>query len=165
MFGANMRLPERYVFFVGGWERRKNVPFLMREFAAADLDGVNLVLGGGTDPQRAELTQLADELHIADRTTMLGWIDDEDLPAIYSGALCFAYPSEYEGFGLQLCEAMATGCPTFASRATCLPEILGDGGETFATGLFRRARRVVATRVDRRSFPQEPGRPGPRPRA
>jgi len=125
-------MPARYVFYVGGWERRKNIPFLMREFAAANLDGVHLVLGGGTDPQRAELTQLAGELRIADRTTMLGWIDDEDLPAIYSGALCFAYPSEYEGFGLQLCEAMASGCPTFASRATSLPEVLGSGGETFA---------------------------------
>jgi glycosyltransferase involved in cell wall biosynthesis len=125
-------LPARYVFYVGGWERRKNIPFLMREFAAANLDSVHLVLGGGTDPQRAELMQLAGELRIRDRTTMLGWIDDEDLPAIYSGALCFAYPSEYEGFGLQLCEAMAAGCPTLASRATSLPEVLGDGGETFA---------------------------------
>lgn len=126
------QLPSRYVFYVGGWERRKNIPFLMRAFAAANLDGVSLVLGGGTDRQRADLTQLAIELRIADRTTMLGWIDDEDLPAIYSGALCFAYPSEYEGFGLQLCEAMATGCPTFAAHATSLPEVLGDGGETFA---------------------------------
>ena len=125
-------LPARYVFYVGGWEARKNVPFLMREFAAAKLDGVNLVLGGGSEHERAELTQLARELHVADRIRMLGWIDDEDLPAIYSSALCFAYPSEYEGFGLQLCEAMAAGCPTFAARATSLPEVLGDGGETFA---------------------------------
>src|SRR5258707_4232308 len=88
-------LPARYVFYVGGWERRKNIPFLMREFAAANLDSVNLVLGGGTEPQRAELTQLAFELHIADRITILGWIDDEFLPALYCGALCFAYASEY----------------------------------------------------------------------
>ncbi len=125
-------LPVRYVFYVGGWERRKNIPFMMREFAAANLDGVNLVLGGGTEPQHSDLTRLARELRIDDRATMLGWIDDEDLPAIYSGALCFVYPSEYEGFGLQLCEAMATGCPTFAARASSLPEVLGDGGETFA---------------------------------
>ena len=41
------------------------------------------------------------------------------------------YPSEYEGFGLQLCEAMACGCPVLAARASCLPEVLGNGGETF----------------------------------
>jgi glycosyltransferase involved in cell wall biosynthesis len=125
-------LAGRYVFYVGGWEMRKNIPFLMREFAAANLNGVSLVLGGGSEHQRAQLTQLARELHVSDRTRMLGWIDDEDLPAIYSGALCFAYPSEYEGFGLQLCEAMATGCPTLAARASSLPEVLGAGGATFA---------------------------------
>ncbi len=124
-------LPGRYVLYVGGWEMRKNIPFLMREFAAANLFGVSLLLGGGTEHQRAELTQLARELDIADRIKMLGWIDDDDLAAIYAGALCFAYPSEYEGFGLQLCEAMATGCPTLAARATSLPEVLGAGGETF----------------------------------
>jgi len=138
-------LPARYVFYVGGWERRKNIPFLLREFAAANLEGVNLVLGGGSDLQRTELAQLARELRVADRTAMLGWIDDEDLPALYSAAMCFAYPSEYEGFGLQLCEAMATGCPTLAACATSLPEVLGGGGETFAldssgslAGLLRR---------------------------
>jgi len=129
---AKYDLPARYVLYIGGWELRKNVPFLIRAFAAANPDGVDLVLGGGSEHPRVELTRLARELRVADRIKMLGWIDDEDLPAIYSGALCFAYPSEYEGFGLQLCEAMATGCPTFAARATSLPEVLGDGGETFA---------------------------------
>jgi glycosyltransferase involved in cell wall biosynthesis len=124
-------LPGRYVFYVGGCETRKNIPFLIREFAAANLLGVSLLLGGGSEHQRTELGQLARELDVADRTRILGWIDDDDLPTIYAGALCFAYPSEYEGFGLQLCEAMATGCPTLAARETSLTEVLGAGGETF----------------------------------
>ena len=47
--------PPRYVFYVGGWEGRKNVPFLVRGFAAAGLDGVSLVLAGGREGQRAAL--------------------------------------------------------------------------------------------------------------
>ena len=75
---------------------------------------------------------LAQALGLGERVRLLDWIDDEDLPALYAEALTFAYPSEYEGFGLQLCEAMAVGCPVLAARASCLPEILGDGGETFS---------------------------------
>jgi glycosyltransferase involved in cell wall biosynthesis len=79
---------------------------------------------------------------------LLGFVPDEALPALYAGALAFAYPSEYEGFGLQLVEAMAVGCPVLAARATSLPEILGAGGETFALGdpaeLAALLRRVAA---------------------
>lgn len=124
-------LGRRYVFYVGGWERRKNVPFLLRGFATAGLDDVDLCLAGGTESQKAELLELAEALGIVDRLKLSGWVDDADLPALYAEALGFAYPSEYEGFGLQLCEAMACGCPVLAARATSLPEILGDGGDTF----------------------------------
>jgi len=62
---------------------------------------------------------------------LLGEVNDPDLPVLYAHALAFVYPSEYEGFGLQLCEAMATGYPVLAARATSLPEVLGDGGELF----------------------------------
>jgi glycosyltransferase involved in cell wall biosynthesis len=122
----------RYVFYVGGWEARKNLPFLLRAFAEAELHGVSLVLAGGKNEERDYLAELARALSIADRTKLIGWVDDDDLPALYANALCFVYPSEYEGFGLQLCEAMASWCPTLAARATSLPEVLGNGGELFS---------------------------------
>jgi glycosyltransferase involved in cell wall biosynthesis len=125
-------LPPRYIFYVGGWEGRKNVPFLVRGFARARLEDVFLVLAGGRREQRSELIALARDLGLGDRVRLLDWVEEEDLPALYAEALAFAYPSEYEGFGLQLCEAMAVGCPTLAARATCLPEVLGSGGETFS---------------------------------
>jgi glycosyltransferase involved in cell wall biosynthesis len=125
-------LPARYVFYVGGWEGRKNVPFLVRGLAAAGLPDVSLVLAGGRREQRSALMDLARELGLGDRLHLLDWVEEEDLPALYAEALAFAYPSEYEGFGLQLCESMAVGCPTLAARATCLPEVLGDGGATFS---------------------------------
>ncbi len=123
-----------YVLYIGGWEQRKNVPFLIRAFAAADLEDVDLVLAGGTDDQRAALLSLAETLGIAGRLRLLGWVDEAYLPALYANALCFVYPSKYEGFGLQLCEAMAVGCPILAARCSSLPEVLETGGETFSLG-------------------------------
>jgi len=130
--GLQYQIPPRYLFYVGGWETRKNIPFLLKSFAAAELAGVSLVLGGGNDAQTRELSELSRALSISNRIRLLGWVSERDLPALYASALAFIYPSEYEGFGLQLCEAMAAGCPTLAARATSLPEVLGAGGETFA---------------------------------
>ena len=83
------------------------------------------------------------------RLRLLNWVEEADLPALYAEAFCFVYPSEYEGFGLQLCEAMAVGCPVLAANATCLPEVLGDGGETFSleneTGLTALIIQLFAT--------------------
>jgi glycosyltransferase involved in cell wall biosynthesis len=127
-------LERPFFLYVGGWEGRKNVPFLLRGFAAAGLSDADLVLGGGKAEEREALTRLAQSLGVADRVKTLGFVPEAELPALYAAALAFVYPSEYEGFGLQVCEAMAVGCPVLVARATSLPEIAGDGGETFALG-------------------------------
>jgi glycosyltransferase involved in cell wall biosynthesis len=121
-----------YLFYIGGLEGRKNIPFLLRGFAAAGLTDVELVLAGGSEADRAALARLAGELGIGNRVRFPGFVPDADLPGLYAAALGFVYPSEYEGFGLQLVESMAVGCPTLASRATSLQEVLGHGGDTFA---------------------------------
>ncbi len=126
------QLNNPYFFYVGGWEERKNIPFLIHAFARTNLEGVELVLAGGRDEQRQALLALAKDLGVAERLRLLGWVDDEALPGLYAEAIAFIYPSRYEGFGLQLCEAMAVGCPTLAADATCLPEVLGDGGALFS---------------------------------
>jgi len=125
-------LSRPYFLYVGGWEKRKNVPFLLRAFAGLKVDTIDLVLAGGQEQQRPILTKLAEELGCVRRVRLLGYVPEADLPALYAGALAFVYPSEYEGFGLQVCEAMAVGCPVLVARATSLPEIAGNGGETFA---------------------------------
>ena len=155
---AKFGLDRPYFLYVGGWEGRKNVPYLLHAFAAADLDGIDLVLGGGRAEQRDEFRRRADELGVADRVKLLEWIEEDELPSLYAGALAYVYPSEYEGFGLQICEALATGCPVLAARATCLPEVLGDGGATFGLAhpaeliaLLRGTARDPAFRADLRA--------------
>jgi glycosyltransferase involved in cell wall biosynthesis len=126
---AHYHLSNPYFFYVGGFEARKNLPFLVQAFAVAKLDNVDLVLAGGdTGILREEVERSGAGASIR----LLGHVPDEDLPALYGEALALVYPSAYEGFGLQLCEAMRVGCPVLAARATSLPEILADGGETFA---------------------------------
>ena len=121
-----------YVLYVGGWESRKNIGFLLKAFIEANVGGIDLFLAGGTPAQRQALLETKKAIAMGSTLHTAAWVDDQDLPALYAGALCFVYPSAYEGFGLQLCEAMAAGCPTLAARATSLPEVLGKGGETFA---------------------------------
>lgn len=125
-------LGSSFIWYVGGCEDRKNVPFLIRAFAEAGLQDTQLILAGGTAAEQSTLSKEIESLNIGDRVRLLGFVDDDDLPALYAEAQCFVYPSRHEGFGLQLCEAMASGCPTFAARASSLPEVLGSGGETFA---------------------------------
>ncbi len=129
---AEYKLPEKFVFYVGSLEPRKNVPFVLEALAMAKAEGLRFAIGGGSrKEEQAALLKRAAELNLEGRVHLLGRIPDGDLPALYAEAEAFVYPSEYEGFGLQLCEAMATGCPVFASRASCLPEILAGGGESF----------------------------------
>ncbi len=128
---AQFELDRPFVFYVGGWEERKNVAILLHAFAAIPHCEACVVLAGGQPHEQERVTALVAELDIGRSVRLLGSVDDELLPALYAEASCFVYPSLYEGFGLQLCEAMAVGCPVLAANATSLPEVLGDGGDLF----------------------------------
>ena len=148
-----LQLP--YIFYVGGWEKRKNISFLVKAFAESGLNGVELVLAGGKDQQLSQLLQLGESLKINNRLRLLGWVDDTELPALYAEAVCFVYPSEYEGFGLQLCEAMAVGCPVLAARSSCLPEVLGDGGETFRLDDLKELSTLLSQLCENKNFQED----------
>lgn len=117
-----------YALYLGGYDYRKNISTLVR--AAAFLpDDASLVLAGGMGAGRKwRLEALARDIGVDDRISLLGYVDDSDLRALYSAADVFAYPSLAEGFGLQVLEAMTAGCPVVASDATSLPEVVGDAG-------------------------------------
>jgi len=128
---TTLQLDRPYVFYIGGWDERKNVDVLVDAFLQSGVSDVDLLLAGGTSDQRAAMTRRLSDRGATDRVKLLTFVDDALLPALYTGATGFIYPSLLEGFGLQLCEAMAAGCPVLCSRATSLPEVLGEGGVLF----------------------------------
>jgi glycosyltransferase involved in cell wall biosynthesis len=75
-----------------------------------------------------ETIRALEELDVRESVVLTGYVPESDLPALYSGALCFVYPSYFEGFGLPPLEAMKCGTPVIVGNATSLPEVVGDAG-------------------------------------
>lgn len=120
-------LPRSYVLTLGSLEPRKNTAGLLkawnlllkRRLVPAE---TYLVIAGGKSSLFREIGLSA----LPDRVKFTGYVADEDLPPLYSGALAFVYPSFYEGFGLPPLEAMACGVPVVTSNTTSIPEVTGD---------------------------------------
>jgi glycosyltransferase involved in cell wall biosynthesis len=123
------KLPERFILWCGQIESRKNVARLLRAFARIkDELPHQLVLAGEQRWSTRSELQVMQELHLEDRVLFPGWIDHGDLPAVYSLAELFAFPSLYEGFGIPLIEAMACGCPIVTANTCAPPEVLDGSG-------------------------------------
>ena len=126
-------LPERMILYLGTLEPRKNLPLLLRAYAAArdDLGGARLVIGGAKGWFYEEIFRVARDLGL-DRgpaaVHFAGYVPDADLPLWYNSAAAFVYPSLYEGFGLPVLEALACGVPVIAAQSSALPEVVGAAG-------------------------------------
>lgn len=123
------------VLYLGGLDKRKNVPALMEALAALPpVVPWQLAISGrvrtGASPLFPDLPAIAAGLDIQDRVRFLGFVPDEDKPALYRAATVFAFPSLYEGFGMDHLEAMASGTPVVCSNRSSLPELTGDAGLT-----------------------------------
>jgi glycosyltransferase involved in cell wall biosynthesis len=125
-------LTQDYILYVGSLKPHKNVPVLMKAFAALrESAQLQLVLVGEEISDQPSLTALAGELGIEGRLHSLGRIADRELLTAYQGAQAVVLPSLYEGFGFTVLEAMACGTPVVASRAASIPEVVGDAGILF----------------------------------
>ncbi len=77
-------------------------------------------------PLIVDVEGLAREIDIESKVKILGYVPQEDLPALYANASMFVFPSRYEGFGLPVLEAMNMGTPVITAHASSLPEVCGD---------------------------------------
>jgi glycosyltransferase involved in cell wall biosynthesis len=119
------------VLAFGGDAPRKNTAGVLGAFAVASrrVPAARLALVGLSGARkRAEFEVLAARLGIAGRVRFEGYVSDADLQALYGRAAVLFYPSLYEGFGMPVVEAMASGTPVVASNASSLPEVVGDAG-------------------------------------
>lgn len=125
----------QYLFNIGGFDRRKNLPLLIESFAAAlpSLnDEVRLVIAGaphtGNERVFPPLEPVISEHGLQRRVVLTGRVSDDERLALYQAAYAYITPSEYEGFGLTPLEAMACGVPAIVANRTSLPEVVGDAG-------------------------------------
>jgi glycosyltransferase involved in cell wall biosynthesis len=140
-------LPERFILYLGTLEPGKNLPHLVRAFgelkrAHSELEH-HLVLAGA---QGWGVRDIENEIQKSDATGfhLIGFVEENDLPALYSLADLFLYPSLYEGFGMPPLEAMACGTPVILSNVSSLPEVLGDLWTGKVAGLMVEPHNVTA---------------------
>lgn len=111
-----------YVLLLGSVAKHKNVEVILKQAPGLDAAGIDIVIAGGASSifsvGGSDLQQ--SNIHHA------GYVSDHDLAALYEGALCLAFPSKTEGFGIPLLEAMARGCPVISSNVASLVEVGGD---------------------------------------
>lgn len=117
-----------YILTVGTVQPRKNYARLIEALAQlrTSTQDIDLVIAGGKGWLEDPIYATIQRLNMQERVHMIGFVDDADLPALYSAAHCFAFPSLYEGFGLPVLESMACDTPVVTSALSSLPEVAGD---------------------------------------
>ena len=133
-----------FILSVGTVQPRKNYQRLIQ--ALAQVKGeIKLVIAGGKGWSYENILAEVDKQGLQGRVHFPGFVAEADLPALYSAATIFVYPSLYEGFGLPILEAMACGLPVIASDQSSLPEVVGKAGLLIKPGEVE----AIATAINR----------------
>lgn len=128
---VKLDLPEKYILFVGNRTIYKNFTFFIGSVAPLLRENPDwFVVCAGGNGFEPEEKQLLLDLGIAGQVRQQNF-EDHELASYYSNAQCFVFPSEYEGFGIPVLEAMACGCPVVLAHHSSFPEVAGDAGVYF----------------------------------
>ncbi len=133
---ARYDLPERFILGLSTLQPRKNFDGLIRAFGRLlsskgdepEFANLHLVIGGGKGWMYEQVLALPAQLGLSQRVHFPGFVEDADLPTLYTLADVFAFPSWYEGFGIPVLEAMACHTPVVSADNSSLPEAVGDAG-------------------------------------
>jgi glycosyltransferase involved in cell wall biosynthesis len=124
---AKYRLPDRYFLFLGTLQPRKNIERLVEAFRCyVDSGGDASLVLAGKRGWLIEDTLTRAEQTLQSRLILPGYVEDNEVAALYSGALALVFPSLYEGFGFPVLEAMHCGTPVLCATTSSLPELAGD---------------------------------------
>ena len=136
-----------YVLYAGNHKAHKNLPRMIEAYATSKLfqQNIHFLLTG---PENNSLRTLAGRLGVSEYVRFVGHVSEQDMPSLFSGALCVASASLYEGFALPMVEGMACGTPVLASNVSAMPEIAGGAAllvdplstEEIATGMEQLSR-------------------------
>lgn len=132
---AENNIEKPYILYVGRLEKKKNTPALIEAFAqskARKKDGLKLVLLGFNSFGFDEVNYIINDLELEDDVIMPGWIEEKDMPYIYSGAEAFIFPSKHEGFGIPVIQSMNCGIPVACSDIPVLREVAKDAALFFS---------------------------------
>jgi glycosyltransferase involved in cell wall biosynthesis len=139
-----------YALVVGGLQPRKDPEAAIEAVALLGNGELRLVFAGPDHGGRAEAERAAERSGLRDRVEFRGYVSQHELASLYRGAACLIFPSRYEGFGLPVLEAMASGTPVVATSAGALPEVAGDAailvGERDPVALAGGIERALADR-------------------
>jgi glycosyltransferase involved in cell wall biosynthesis len=130
---ARYDLPDRYLLFVGTIEPRKNLTRLLEAFEVIHAEGLTdgMAIVGKRGWLYEDFFARLEASPVRNAVLFPGYVPDEDLPAIYTGAQALVFPSLYEGFGLPVLEAMTCGTPVTCSSTSSIPEVVEDAALRF----------------------------------
>lgn len=123
---AKHNITPPYLLFVSTVQPRKNLTRLIQAFESLDDSQLSLVIAGKSGWLSEPIEKRIHESPAASRMRRIGHVTDDDLPALYSAAEAFTFPSLYEGFGMGVVEAMACGAPVVTSNGSSLAEVAGN---------------------------------------